>query len=182
MAACCLAVILLTLNISTTTTTTTTKGSVIIDKSKLGVYIHCVNPPVHFFVRQKLFLRETLLLMGHHAAPVVTLLFSLTHVTCMALHYTVVIRYITSVTYKMLCHASGHLVINCECYWYERAIFTLSRFLAYIPSCWFQGFPGASSSTSKLAGLHASLQNIALACLFLWITTIHNKNMLVGSI
>ena len=60
MAACCLAVILLTLNISTTTTTTTTKGSVIIDKSKLGVYIHCVNPPVHFFVRQKLFLRETL--------------------------------------------------------------------------------------------------------------------------
>ena len=46
------------------------------------------------------------------------------------------------------CHASGHLVIYQECYGFERAFFTLSRFLpsaflpfyllfTYTPSCWF---------------------------------------------
>ena len=49
------------------------------------------------------------------------LFFSLTHITCMALHHTVVIRYSTSVTYRTLTHASGHLVIYCKCYGFERA-------------------------------------------------------------
>ena len=62
-------------------------------------------------------------------------------------------------TYRMPCHASGHLVIYREWYRFERAFLTLRRFLPCTPSCCFQGFPGASSSTSKLAGLHADLQN-----------------------
>ena len=37
-----------------------------------------------------------MLLAGHHAAQVVTLLFSLINVICMELHHTVVIRYSTS--------------------------------------------------------------------------------------
>ena len=61
------------------------------------------------------------------------------------------------VTYRMPCHASGHLVIYHECYGFERAFFTLRHFLPYTPSCCFQGFLGASSSTSKLAKLHADL-------------------------
>ena len=40
-----------------------------------------------------------------------------------------------------------------------KGIFTLRCFLPYTPSCWFQGFPGAGSSTTKLAGLHADLRN-----------------------
>ena len=75
------------------------------------------------------FRRNSALRMGHHAVPVVTLFFSLTHVTCMALHYTAVIRHSTSVTYGTLCHASGHLVIYRECYGFERAFFTLRSFL-----------------------------------------------------
>ena len=69
--------------------------------------------------------------------------------------------YYHHVTYRRPCHASGHLVIYCECYGFERAFFTLKRFLLYTPSCWFQGLPGAGSLTLKLAGLHADLQNIA---------------------
>ena len=52
-------------------------------------------------------------------------------VTFMALHQTVVVRYSTSVTYRTLCHASGHLVIYRECYGFERAFFTPRRFLLY---------------------------------------------------
>ena len=38
----------------------------------------------------------------------------------------------------------------------------------------------AGSSTSRLAGLHAVLQNIAPARLFVWITAIHKRFILVG--
>ena len=50
------------------------------------------------------------------------------------------------------CHAVGHQVLPStfyhECYGYERVFFTLRRFLPDTPCCWFQGFPGASSSTT----------------------------------
>ena len=64
--------------------------------------------------------------MGYHAGLVVTFFFSLTHLTCMALHHTVVIRLNTSVTYQTLCDTSGHLVIYRECYGFERAFFLFS--------------------------------------------------------
>ena len=58
-----------------------------------------------------------------------------THVTCMALHHTVVICYSTSITYWTPCHASRHLVIYPKCYGYERAFFTLRRFyLTLLPA------------------------------------------------
>ena len=46
----------------------------------------------------------------------------------------------------------------------------------------FKASLGAGSSTSRLAGLHADLWNIALAWLFVWITTIHKIVMLLGFI
>ena len=88
------------------------------------------------------FRRNSVLLTGHHTAPVVTLFFSLTHVTCMALHHTLVIRCSTSVTYRTLCHASGDLVIYHECYGFERAFFTLKRLLPCTPSCFFKASLG----------------------------------------
>ena len=81
------------------------------------------------------------------------------------------------VTYRTLCHASSHLVIYHDCYGFERALFTRKYFLPYNPSCWFQGFPGAGSSTSKLAELHVDLWNIVPVWLFVWITTIHKRGM-----
>lgn len=74
----------------------------------------------------------------------------------------------------MLCHASGHLVIYHECYGFEGAFLTLRHFLPCNLSCFFfQGFPGAGSSTAKLAGFHNNLRNIAPAQLFVWGTAIH---------
>ena len=98
------------------------------------------------------FRRNSVLLTGHHAAPVVTLFFSLTHVTCMALHHTMVIRYSTSITYGTLCHANGHLVIYRECYGFERAFFTLRRFLPCIPSCFFKAFLGQTVQPQSYQG------------------------------
>ena len=71
--------------------------------------------------------------------------FIVTHVTCMALQHTVLIRYSTSVTYRTLCQASGHLVIYHECYGFERAFFTLRFFyleflLAFSRILWDQQF------------------------------------------
>ena len=108
---------------------------------------------------------ETPWLMGHHATPLVTLVFYYYHVT-----------------YRTLCHASGHLVIYRECYGFERVFFTLRCFLPYTPFCWFWGFPGAGSSTSKLARLHTDHRNVAPTGLFVWITTIHKRVILVGFI
>ena len=90
-----------------------------------------------------------MLLIGHYAMPLVTLFFS-----------------VTSVTYGTLCHTSGHLVIYRDFYGFERAVFTLRHFLPSTSACCFQVFPGAESSTSKLAGLHANLRNIVPARLF----------------
>ena len=121
-----------------------------------------------FFYQLKTpFQRNSVLLTGHHATPVVTLFFGLAHVTCMALHHTVVISYSTSVTYRTLCHASGHLLIYCECYRFERAFFTLRRFFTLHSFLLFQGFHVAGSSVSKLAELHADLRNMALVRLFI---------------
>ena len=55
-------------------------------------------------------------------------------------------------------------------------------FLPYTPSCCFQGVPGASSSPSKLAGLYAGHQKIALTGTWFWITAFHKGGMLVDSI
>ena len=69
------------------------------------------------------------------SAPVVTLLFSLTHVTCMALHHTMVLRYSTSVTLGavMPCQLlPGNLprVLGIwESVFYSQTFFTLHSFL-----------------------------------------------------
>ena len=75
-------------------------------------------------------------------------------------------------TYGRPCRASGNLVTCRECCRFEIVFFTLRRFLACVPSSFFQGFPEASSSTSKIEGLHADLRNIAQTRQFVWITTI----------
>ena len=75
------------------------------------------------------------------------------------------------------CHPSGYLVICRECYRVERMFFTLRRFLPYTNSlpAGVKASLGAGSWTSKLAGLHADLENIAPAQLFIWITTTHKE-------
>ena len=54
-------------------------------------------------------------------------------------------------TGRQPCHASGHLVIYCECYGFERVFFTLRCLLPYTPSCWFQGFPGRRQCNLKVS-------------------------------
>ena len=49
-------------------------------------------------------------------------------------------------TYRTPCHVSCHLVIYRECYGFERALFTLRRFLPHNHSCWFQGWEAAVRS------------------------------------
>ena len=122
--------------------------------------------PCIFLLHKNSFSEKLCVLTRNHAAPVVTLFSSLTHVICMALHHTVVIRYSTSVSYRTLCNASGHLVIYRECYGFERSFFTLKHFFTLHFFLLFQDFPRAGSSTSKLTVLHPDLQNIALARLF----------------
>ena len=84
------------------------------------------------------------------------------------------------------CHAVGHQVLPTtfyrECYGYQRVFFTLRRFLPDTPCCWLQGFPGASSSTWKLAGLHADHRNIVPAQLLCRMRVIHKRGILIGSI
>ena len=81
---------------------------------------------------------DSVFLARHYAMLVVTLFLSLTHVTYVTLHHTVVIKYNSSVTYRTLCHVSGHLVIDCECYRFQRELLTLRRFLPCIPSCFLK--------------------------------------------
>ena len=88
-----------------------------------------------FYQIETPFWRNSVLLTRHRATPVVTLFFNLTHVTYVTRHHPVVIRYSTSVTYRTLCHASDHLLIYCGCYTFERAYFTLKRFLPCAPFC-----------------------------------------------
>ena len=54
------------------------------------------------------FRKSSVLVTGNYAAPLVTVFDGLPHVTCMVLHHTVIINYSTSITYKILCHASSH--------------------------------------------------------------------------
>ena len=56
-----------------------------------------------------------------------------------------------------------------ESVFYSRTFFTLHYFLLS------RDFPGAGSSSSKLAGFYADLRNIAPAWLFAWITSVHKK-------
>ena len=85
----------------------------------------------------------------------------------------------TYVTYGVPCHAIGHQVLPTHSLprvlriW--ESVFTLRHFLPCTPSCCFQGFYRTSSSTSKLAGLHADLWNIIPVRLFVWITAIHKR-------
>ena len=80
---------------------------------------------------------NSVLLMRHHATPVVTLSFNSTHVTYVTPHYyTVVIRYSTSVTYGLLSYASGYLVIYREYSGFERAFFYLALLPAFSMLPW----------------------------------------------
>ena len=106
------------------------------------------------------------------------------------------------VTYRMPCHTIGHFV-----FWYHHVTYNLQEAMPVViewsttsamdlRGCFllsgifyltillavFRASLGAGSSTSKLAGPHADLQNIALARLFVWITTIHKRGIVVGSI
>ena len=72
----------------------------------------------------------------------------------------------TCVTYRTPCHTSGQLVLYCNCYGFDNVFLILRCFLPCTPSCFFQGFPGTGSSTSKSAWLHADLLNIAPTRLF----------------
>ena len=80
----------------------------------------------------------------------------------------------TCVTYGTSCHARSHR---------DFPPFSLSGvfYLALLPAV-FKASLGADSSISKLAGLYADLQNITPARLFAWITAIHKRFILVGSI
>ena len=71
--------------------------------------------------RWKLLFKEklSLLLMGHHATPLVTRF-------CFLL---------TCVTYRKPCHVIGHQVIYCLCYRFEKVFFIVRHFLSYIPFC-----------------------------------------------
>ena len=63
-----------------------------------------------------------------------------------------------------------------------RELFTVFYSQAFFYLTLLPGFYGAGSSSSKLAGLYADLQNIAPAQLFCWITTIHKIGIVVGSV
>ena len=71
--------------------------------------------------RWKLLFKEklSLLLMGHHATPLVT--------RCCFL--------LTCVTYRKPCHVIGHQVIYCLCDRFEKVFFIVRHFLSYIPFC-----------------------------------------------
>ena len=93
----------------------------------------------------------------------------------------------TCVTYGTPCHARGQRhfppnpVIVSATNLRERFLLSGVIYLALLPAV-FKASLGASSSTSKLAGLHANLQNIAPTPLLAWITAIHKSFTLVGSI
>ena len=125
---------------------------------------------MYFYQIKSSFFKETLLLMRHHAAPVVTLFFSLAYVNRMTLRHTLVIRYSTSLTYRRVFHASGHLVIYRLCYRFEKAFFTLRRFLPSCPSC-FLGLPWGRLFNLKAS--RASCWSLKHSHGFVWIPTIH---------
>ena len=124
-----------------------------------------------FLSDEKLFFqRNTVLLIRHHAAPVVTLFFSLAYVNRMTLRHTLVIRYSTSVTYRTVFHASGHLVVYGVCCRFEKAFFTLRCFLPCFSSC-FLGLPWGRQFNLKAST--ASCWSLKHSHGFVWIPTIH---------
>ena len=97
----------------------------------------------------------------------VILFYSLTHITCMALHHTVVIRYSTSVTYRTICHTSGHLVIYRECCGFERTFSTLRYFLPCTPSCFFEASLGSAAQPESYQDFMLIFETYSLPdCLF----------------
>ena len=66
---------------------------------KVNLTLISTNTSVHFLSVKKDFLENLCVTYGTPRRASGHLLFSLTHVTCMALHHTVVIRLNTSVTY-----------------------------------------------------------------------------------
>ena len=85
------------------------------------------------------------------------------------------------VTYRTSSNASRHLVTASATDLRERFLLLVVFYLTLLPAG-FKASLGASSSTSKLAGTHADLQNIAPARLFICLTTIHKRDMVVGPI
>ena len=117
-----------------------------------------------------------MLLRGPHVAPLVTLFFSLTQVTCMALHHTA--QWSSGAAPVLL---KGHYATPVVTWWSTRSATDLREhfwlsgifYSAIFPVFFFQGFPGASNSTAKLAGFHTDLRNIAPAQLFVWRVLCH---------
>ena len=63
-------------------------------------------------------------------------------------------QYLCDLTDAMPCHwlpATSHPPFYRECYGFERAFFTLKRFLPYTPSYFFQGFPGSGQFSLKIS-------------------------------
>ena len=93
----------------------------------------------------------------------------------------------TCVTYGTLCHAIGHQLLPTHPFTAsatdlrERFLLSGVFYLALLPAV-FKASLGAGSSTSRLAGLHGDLRTITPARLFVWITAIHKRFILVGSI
>ena len=109
-------------------------------------FLLVLNPLYISYQIKTPFQRNSVLLTGHHAAPVVTLFFKHQY-------------------YRTPCHASGHLVTTSATGLRERFLLSGVFYLTLLPA-FFKASLGAGSSTSKLTGLHADLQNIALAQLF----------------
>ena len=67
--------------------------------------------------------------------------------------------------------------------YYPQAFFTLHSFPTFLAQpALIKASLGASSSSLNFLRLHSYLRNIALAQLFVWITTIHKSGIAVGSI
>ena len=92
----------------------------------------------------------------------------------------------TCVTYRTPSHAIGHQLLPTtlyrECYGFERAFFTLRRFLPYTPSCWFQGFRGSRQFNLKVSRASCWSSRHSPGRLLVWITAIHKRDMVIGSI
>ena len=68
-------------------------------------------------------------------------------------------------------------------FFYPQAFFTLRYFLTFLTQPPFiKASLGAGSSSSKFSGHHADPRNTDSTHLFVWVTTIHKRGMVVGSI
>ena len=129
---------------------------------------------MHFYLIKTPFRRNSVLLTGHHAVPVVTLLLVLPMLPMW--HYITSDHqvqhqcYLRDIMLRQWWSGDLPRVLRVwESVFYSQAFFTLHSFLL------LQGFPGTGSSNSELARLHADLRNIASTQLLVWITTIHKR-------